>query len=190
MARSDPPAWPAYPLGPPAHIHALGVIAINYNSLEHALFVLLREYLGVFPALHGHIFQSLTVGSVLELFKLAVQEHEKHDTLRQRLMEFCPPFVICYANRNILMHSNVREADATEICWRWPSATRANRMSLWTCSSRYQNYRRWRMMPTHFSTTHPTCGSSSCIAAGRFLAFQRQSKHFHSPHCPIHLLRQ
>jgi hypothetical protein len=106
--------WPSYPLGPEPHIHALGVIAINYNSLEHALFVLLREYLGTHHVLHASIFQSLNTGSALGLFKSAVELHEKDDVLRERLVAFCPLFITCFNNRNLLMHANVREADATD----------------------------------------------------------------------------
>lgn len=106
--------WPPYALGPEAHIHALGVVAINYNTLEHALFVLLREYLGVYPSIHAYVFQSLNLHSTLTLFKMSVELHEKDDSLRERLVAFCPLFGTCFANRNLLMHANAREADATD----------------------------------------------------------------------------
>lgn len=114
MAETAPVKWPPYKLGPEPHIHALGVIAINYNSLEHALFVLLREYLGTHHVLHASIFQSLSISSTLSLFASAVELHEKHPPLRERLVAFCPLFSICFNNRNLLMHANAREADATD----------------------------------------------------------------------------
>jgi hypothetical protein len=115
MFESTTDHWPAYPLGPASHIHALGVIAINYNSLEQALFVLLREYLGTHHILHAQIFQALNTTSILALFTAAVELHERDDALKERLVAFCPLFGTCFTNRNLLMHANVREADATDV---------------------------------------------------------------------------
>ena len=105
--------WPAYAVGPEAHIHALGVIAINYNGLEIALDRLLNVYLGATPEAHSYIFQCLNLHSQVALFEICVAR-EKDRELRLHLLDFCVYFNTCANNRNLLMHSNLHEADTTD----------------------------------------------------------------------------
>jgi hypothetical protein len=39
--------WPAYDIGPQKHIHALGVVSLNYNLFEGALWLIFERYLGI-----------------------------------------------------------------------------------------------------------------------------------------------
>jgi hypothetical protein len=63
-------AWPHYEVGPRKHIHALGVVAANYNQLEVSLFLLFGRYtqLGVGPALS--LFGSLSNNLRLNLLSV------------------------------------------------------------------------------------------------------------------------
>lgn len=105
--------WPSYPVGPQTHIHALGVVSINYNGLEIALSSLIREYLGAEDEVHAYIFQALNLHSQLELFRLCI-EKEKDKAVRQRLLDFSHCFQTCAGNRNLLMHANLHASDTTE----------------------------------------------------------------------------
>lgn len=105
--------WPAYAVGPEAHIHALGVVAINYNGLELALDRLLNTYLRAMPEAHSYIFQSLNLNSRTGLFRLCVAR-ENDATLRQHLLDFCTYFETCANNRNLLMHSDLQEENTTD----------------------------------------------------------------------------
>lgn len=178
--------WPPYALGPEAHIHALGVVAINYNTLEHALFVLLREYLGVYPSIHAYVFQSLNLHSTLTLFKMSVELHEKDDSLRERLVAFCPLFGTCFANRNLLMHANAREADATDELLALAKRSKNkphifNDMKLTLPELRHVA----DDMRALFLYTLTRYGPSSWSAAASI-----PTTRFRFPHCPIYLLRQ
>jgi hypothetical protein len=42
---TDNPDWPAYETGQKEHMHALGVIAVNYNLFERSLFPLFAHHL-------------------------------------------------------------------------------------------------------------------------------------------------
>ena len=107
MAQSDTAKWPAYGVGPEKHLHALGVITVNYNRLEMALDRLLYMYLGASREPYCHIFKALNLHSQTALFNLCISQEESDPALRDGLLYFCACFLICAENRNTLMHSNV-----------------------------------------------------------------------------------
>jgi hypothetical protein len=114
----DKPAdsvWPSYLKGQRDHIHAIGVVALNFNRLEIFLHSLLFHYLGTKnEAAHAHVCRSLNLHSLLELFNICLASKEKSHAVRADLAHFAKCYQACADNRNILMHSDLDELDTTE----------------------------------------------------------------------------
>jgi hypothetical protein len=114
MTKSADSPWPFYMRGQRDHIHAIGVVALNFNRMELLLHRLLYRYLGTeSEAAHAHICRSLNLHSVLELFNICVAK-EKSASRRDHLRHFSRCYEACAANRNILMHSDLDELESTE----------------------------------------------------------------------------
>jgi hypothetical protein len=105
--------WPMphYNPGPVKHMHALGVISVQYNKLEELLFGLFRHHLEV-AGIHFSVCEKL-YGQLennkrrLETIKLIFSFYDKEDAVKEHIDYFTKYFNICYENRNVLMHSNV-----------------------------------------------------------------------------------
>jgi hypothetical protein len=84
------------------HMHALGVVATNYNHLEFIFFLLFRQYMtgGSAPIL---TFSHLNNFNRADVFR-AVDDQESDSVTRDRLDHFVSGFKICTDNRNFLMH--------------------------------------------------------------------------------------
>jgi hypothetical protein len=97
-------SWPSYPVGPTDHVHALGVVSINYNTLELNLFVATIFYLDGKAAPAAIIFDTTRNNKRIDLLR-ALWAHEPLAEVRERLNHFADGFLKCAQNRNILMHS-------------------------------------------------------------------------------------
>jgi hypothetical protein len=87
-----------------SHLHALGVITLNYNSLESTFYSLFCEYLGVSPST-AVLFSQFKNNFRLDTFKVVVSQYEKDPVVVDAVGYFAGCFNICADNRNILMHS-------------------------------------------------------------------------------------
>lgn len=114
MADASSEKWPSYAVGSDKHIHALGVVAINYNRLEMALDRLLYMYLGASREPYCYVFNALNDPSRQALYKLCVNKEEADHALRDHLIYFVECFRVCAQNRNILLHSNVDDEKSTD----------------------------------------------------------------------------
>src|SRR5262249_29202698 len=65
MDKPTDSVWPSYLKGQRDHIHAIGVVALNFNRLEILLHSLLFHYLGTKSEVaHAHICRSLNLHSL------------------------------------------------------------------------------------------------------------------------------
>jgi hypothetical protein len=90
-------------------MHALGVVATNYNHLEFMFLLLFREYMpgGSAPIV---TFSHLSNFNRREVFQALLDDQERDPVTRDRLDHFVSGFDICTENRNFLMHSLTQNA--------------------------------------------------------------------------------
>ena len=99
---------PQYDPGPKDLVHALGVITIEYNKFETALFGLFRHHLeahGLPTGLVEDFYTHLNEGHRLAVIQSIFARCEKDDLVKDRVSELIRYFNTCAENRNILMHS-------------------------------------------------------------------------------------
>ena len=100
------------------HMHALGVIGINYNDLEHTLYLLFHYFLNDYQSrVPSILFAQLRNDRRLNYMKEFCKSY--HSGLQKRTIDrFLDGFAICADNRNILMHSSIPDtrnvADAAD----------------------------------------------------------------------------
>ena len=102
----DNDKWPLpdYITGPTKHLHALGVVSLNFNIFESLWASLLSHYIGWQTA------SFLLSGRVTDEWRVAVTRHyanlkEKELPILSRIELVANAYSICAENRNILMHS-------------------------------------------------------------------------------------
>lgn len=108
MLEFDPEdKWPMpeYITGPPKHVHALGVISLNFNLFEALWATLLNHYAG--PATASFLFS----GKISDEERVATIRHyaktyEREPKFVARIEEVANAYSICAENRHILMHSH------------------------------------------------------------------------------------
>jgi hypothetical protein len=86
------------------HLHALGVVALNYNSLEISFYNLFSNFIG-HNDFTANLFSSLRNNLRLEALRASVVGQEKDHAVIDAVGYFAGSFNICSLNRNILMHS-------------------------------------------------------------------------------------
>ncbi len=95
------------------HMHALGVAAANYNSLEFVFQSLLEFYLGLEDSgASQHLFAQLNSNQKRSdiLSRLIVYKERKSQNVSESVQFFLDGFDICSENRNLLMHGRIFEA--------------------------------------------------------------------------------
>jgi hypothetical protein len=86
------------------HLHALGVVALNYNALEISFYILFCEYVGN-SSFSAQLFSQMKNNFRLETLQAAVVHQEKDSEVINAIGWYVGAFNICATNRNILMHS-------------------------------------------------------------------------------------
>ena len=104
--------WPRYSTGPDRHMHALGVIAINYNIFEFGLAFLLRHYAtsAVSDFFFDRINNEERVAAIAQFAKLK----EDDPAVLALINHLLAYFGTCAQNRNILMHSRHSQQSRSE----------------------------------------------------------------------------
>jgi len=113
-------SWPMpnYDAGPRDMIHALGVIAIEYNKFEAAMFGLFRHHLAVLNVpreVIGDLYGKLNEGQRMAMIESIFLRCEKDQVAKDCVTRLVKYFNICATNRNILMHSTSRSGHDSEI---------------------------------------------------------------------------
>jgi hypothetical protein len=93
--------WPAYDIGPKEHIHALGVVSLNYNLFEGALWLIFERYLGI----DGLFFFEKLGNSDRVAAMQQILHREPEREVQELIVHLAKFFAICTENRNNLMHA-------------------------------------------------------------------------------------
>jgi hypothetical protein len=101
--------WPRYATGPEKHMHALGVIAVNYNVFEFGLALLLEHY--ATRDVSDYFFGRINNQERLDAIKHFASARERDPAVLALVEHLIAYFSACTANRNILMHSRRSEGD-------------------------------------------------------------------------------
>jgi hypothetical protein len=97
--------WPLpdYTTGPTRHVHALGVISLNFNMYEAAQQVFLEFNLDKGTA--EFLFDKMTNEQRQAAIRHFVAKGEKDSAIRDLVEHSLAHYARCFENRNILMHS-------------------------------------------------------------------------------------
>jgi hypothetical protein len=96
-------SWPRYHAGPEDHLHALGVISVNYNMIESLIATLLQYYAGSESS--DFFFDRINNHERLEAIDHFASLKERDPKVLSIVRYLLSYFSICTGNRNILMHS-------------------------------------------------------------------------------------
>ena len=99
----DPWPLPNYGTGPTKHLHALGVISLNFNMYEAALQIFLELYLDKPTA--EFLFESSSNERRVATVRQFAGKSEKDPLICDLIRRSLDHYAICFENRNILMHS-------------------------------------------------------------------------------------
>jgi hypothetical protein len=103
MFDSDQWPLPDYTTRPTKHVHALGVISLNFNMYEAAQQVFLEFYLDKGTA--EFLFDKMTNEQRQAAIRDSAGKGEKDSVIRDLLEHSLAHYAQCFENRNILMHS-------------------------------------------------------------------------------------
>jgi hypothetical protein len=90
-------------------MHALGVVATNYNHLEFVFLLLFAHYMRGYAAATV-TFANLNNRYRKDVMQALLDDEERDPIIRDRLDHFLVGFDICAENRNFLMHSLTQNA--------------------------------------------------------------------------------
>ena len=107
MARVILRAWPSYDVAPAAYAHALGILSINYNSLEWIFRCMHEFYNGANRQLTDLVFAKIANNVRLDLLRKTAELVITDDDMREHIEHFADGFAVCTDNRNLLMHSQI-----------------------------------------------------------------------------------
>jgi hypothetical protein len=106
--------WPNYHAGPERHLHALGVISVNYNLFESLIATLLQYYAG--DKTSDFFFDRMSNQERLDAIRHFAYLKEENGNVLALIEYLLSYFSTCTDNRNILMHSKHSSGDhSTEI---------------------------------------------------------------------------
>jgi hypothetical protein len=100
-------AWPLYDSGPSEHIHALGVVSVNYNYLEWVLWKFHIYYLRADHSVTSLIFQKTPTNVRLQVLGQLAVRTVTDPEMRNHIKHFIKGYDRCANNRGILMHSQL-----------------------------------------------------------------------------------
>jgi hypothetical protein len=113
MGSSHTPSaapWPTYDLNSiPDHIHAIGVLSVNFNNLEHQLLELFRLYCDAPSDVASFVFERLSATEhKLDFLKFLLKRRKSFNPkLHNAIIAFCDAYNICSKNRNLIVHSRI-----------------------------------------------------------------------------------
>jgi hypothetical protein len=109
----NPGTWPSpsYRTGPPAHLHALGVVASEYNNFEDRLFDLYQHHLKKrkiskpMQAIASQLYFKTSEDKRPELIEHVFSQFEKDVKVMRTLKALNIYYLWCHTARNTLIHS-------------------------------------------------------------------------------------
>jgi hypothetical protein len=97
------------------HLHALGVVAANFNHLEFALLALFYIFAGLDDGTAQHLFSYLKNDKRVDILLRSIKARETDPDVNDRATHFTKGFNVCAENRNYLMHSMTEEPSGTAL---------------------------------------------------------------------------
>jgi hypothetical protein len=107
MSDDNTVAWPAYRVGNPDYIHALGAISSIFNKLEFSFRKLFPLYVRLPLSAAYQLFAESTNERRLNLMRKCVDYSNHPDTIKDDVRYFIACYKTCAENRNVLLHSTV-----------------------------------------------------------------------------------
>jgi len=104
---SDASAWPSYPIGPRESVFALGVVSVNYASLEFVLGAVFANVTGLTMNAATSLLPNISNHIRLQVMRDALSVIAWPTTVKGGITHFTNGFEILAENRNLLMHSNL-----------------------------------------------------------------------------------
>jgi hypothetical protein len=90
-------------------MHALGVVAANFNGLEFSFLCIFSHYFD-FSDRSGVLFQNFKNNFRVDTLRAIIESYEKQPLASMHVEHFLLGFEICADNRNLLMHSEIELA--------------------------------------------------------------------------------
>lgn len=110
MSEPDYP-WPHYRTGPNDHLHALGVISLNFNLYELALIIYAEEHFD--KQIAEYIFSTMTNEERVGLIRRLAEWKEPDPDAREAIDFSLSHFMTCAENRHNLLHSRLQISHKT-----------------------------------------------------------------------------
>jgi hypothetical protein len=98
--------WPAYAVGPVKHLHALGVLALNFSFYEGAMVIPFEEYIP--KPLAKYLFDMLNNQERLNTIRELVGTFERDPVMIDHIDHLLMHFSECIKNRHMLMHARTK----------------------------------------------------------------------------------
>lgn len=95
--------WPKYAVGPRKHLHALGVMALNFSFYEAALVVIFEMYLP--KSVAKFMFNSLHNQARAEAIRELIGTFEKETDVADHVDYLATHFSMCAQNRHTCLHA-------------------------------------------------------------------------------------
>jgi hypothetical protein len=99
--------WPSYNSGSSKHVHALGVVSVNYNRLEWILLTFHVHFLGADHSVTNLIFQKTPTNVRLQVLDQLAARTVTDPEIRDHIKHFIKGYGLCANNRHVLMHSQL-----------------------------------------------------------------------------------
>jgi hypothetical protein len=101
------PEWPAYDTGPHDHMHALGVISVNYNLFERSLFRLFDHYVSdrLIYEERSYWFRSYDNEQRIAAIQFFSNMWEQEQEVRDCLDHLVRYWFVVTEKRHLLLHS-------------------------------------------------------------------------------------
>ena len=102
LVMAEPPAWPSYRIGPHDSVFALGVVSVNYASLEFALTGVFANVIGLTDDFTRALLPKIGNEDRIALLRQALCGRDWPADLKEHITQFIDGFKILAENRNQL----------------------------------------------------------------------------------------
>jgi hypothetical protein len=100
-------SWPSYELPEPEFVHAIGVVALNFNALEGSLKLLYKIYVDLPDRAQALLFAKQDNTARLPLLEACCLDGGHSEEIKESVQHFISCYRACAENRNILMHTRL-----------------------------------------------------------------------------------
>jgi hypothetical protein len=119
---AEDPKWPSYETGPEKHMHALGIIAVNYNLFERSLYPLFSHHWerDLSENERRYLFWTYDNAQRLDAIQFAFKEREGEAEVLDRIDHLATYWSVVSEKRHLLMHSTLYKQSPLESVFTFP----------------------------------------------------------------------